>query len=117
MAELTWSDISVVRNKSGINLVSQSAFKMEYIPFIDFHMDSTKPTATNQYTTAMIDNQQEEIIDVFAYGNNLQEKAKRIGNQETNKDLVIYDLNNLKDFRRLSRNRRSDYKYKLLCLQ
>ena len=70
---------------------------MEYIPFIDFHMDSTKPTATNQYTTAMIDNQQEEIIDVFAYGNNLQEKAKRIGNQETNKDLVIYDLNNLND--------------------
>ena len=94
---VTWSDISVVRNKSGINLVSESAFKMEYIPFIDFHMDSTKPTATNQYTTAMIDNQQEEIIDVFAYGNSLQEKAKRIGNQETNKDLVIYDLNNLND--------------------
>ena len=77
-------------------VIENILFRITYLPYVDFHFDITNPDNLKTNTSAMIDNQTSNIIDVFAYGNNLQQKAERLGNQEINKDLVIDSISQLK---------------------
>ena len=59
-------------------------------------MDVSK-NIKQEYTTALFDNQSESIVDVYAYGNNLQQKVNKIGNAEKFLDTIITNLTELKN--------------------
>lgn len=72
--------------------IEKTPYRIKYTPYIDAHVKIGKVNY-DEVASTIIDNQEEKVIDLGRYGNNLYSTINRLGNKELNIDRKLYDLN------------------------
>jgi len=58
-----------------------SLYQVSYVPYLDLHYSQTKENADLSVKSAMISNQQDEVVEIGRYANSLRTLANKLGNK------------------------------------